>query len=452
MPAPKDTALASGQGVGSLSVTLPATVAAGDLILVRFATNANTTVSTPAGYGIVLDASSAGSTSSVIFSKIAVAGDAGATVSTTFGGSSRVTAVVLIYASGTFDPTTPINIVGHTNVTVATTNYTSPAVTTSVAGCTILAWDVEQAPGGTTNTWTPPAGMTLITSVQSAASGGKNNCQACGYLDAGTAGSYGPYTATFVASEVGGASTIAIAPAPAAGGTDASVSAVAATGSAAALAPTLSAGATVQAAVGTVTASVQAPSVSAGTTVSAVVMTATVAMPAPGVTAGGASDVAAVAMTATASLVAPSVQADALVTVPALTASAAALPPTVDGGSSVVNATVSAVPMTVDVTALVPTVTAIQIVTRYVFHTPSHAIHYGDVRRQPLGARIAYPTGMTVLKKDGFYQQVSLPEDEQIASADIAYLGGRDYTITQGEYDDLVAAGYGSYLSVVQSA
>ena len=68
-------------------------------------------------------------------------------------------------------------------------------------------------------------------------------------------------------------------------------------------------------------------------------------------------------------------------------------------------------------------------------------------RARGLLRRVKLATGVTVLKQDGFYRQVREPEGEAIDTADIAYLGGRDYPVTEQEALELQAAGYGSFLS-----
>ncbi len=59
-------------------------------------------------------------------------------------------------------------------------------------------------------------------------------------------------------------------------------------------------------------------------------------------------------------------------------------------------------------------------------------------------ARTKYNTGQTVMKTGGYYTTTLTPTNEQIAAADVTYLGGRTYTITTTEADALTAAGFGS--------
>ena len=57
------------------------------------------------------------------------------------------------------------------------------------------------------------------------------------------------------------------------------------------------------------------------------------------------------------------------------------------------------------------------------------------------------PVGQTVLKTAGVYTTVQTPTVAQCAAADIVYLGGHIYTVSDDEAAALTAAGYGAGLS-----
>lgn len=109
--------------------------------------------------------------------------------------------------------------------------------------------------------------------------------------------------------------------------------------------------ATVNAVAATATAAAMAPAVSAGSSVTGVAATATAAAVVPGVSA--AFSAAPPAATATAASVAPTVSADSSVTAPAATATAEALPPSTGATS---DASVNAVPATATADAVAPSV------------------------------------------------------------------------------------------------
>ena len=72
--------------------------------------------------------------------------------------------------------------------------------------------------------------------------------------------------------------------------------------------------------------------------------------------------------------------------------------------------------------------------------------------RRPLGtdrlwSRFRITTSFCLLKKDGFYTLTEAPSDEDFAAADLAYLGGHAYWVSDAEGAALTAAGYGSFLS-----
>lgn len=53
------------------------------------------------------------------------------------------------------------------------------------------------------------------------------------------------------------------------------------------------------------------------------------------------------------------------------------------------------------------------------------------------------PTGISLLKFGTSYKQYQTPTDDDVRAADIAYLGGREYVISDSEVAALTAAGYG---------
>lgn len=115
------------------------------------------------------------------------------------------------------------------------------------------------------------------------------------------------------------------------------VAAVAATATAAAQIPAVTAGATVTSVVATATSQTPLPVATGGATVTSVAVTATASAPAPVVDGGSSPNglVNAVPATATATAVAPTVAGGALVASVAATSTALALPPTVTAGATV---------------------------------------------------------------------------------------------------------------------
>lgn len=77
----------------------------------------------------------------------------------------------------------------------------------------------------------------------------------------------------------------------------------------------------------------------------------------------------------------------------------------------------------------------------YRFTTPT-ILEEMESDGHPLFSRIKIPKGITVLKIDGEYYEVRYPSAEEVADADIAYIGGYKYEVTAAEKADLEAAGY----------
>lgn len=61
----------------------------------------------------------------------------------------------------------------------------------------------------------------------------------------------------------------------------------------------------------------------------------------------------------------------------------------------------------------------------------------------PLLGRMRQPRGVSLLKENGLYRQVSDVSDEELSAADIAYLGGHVYWVSTEEAESLTDAGYG---------
>ena len=76
----------------------------------------------------------------------------------------------------------------------------------------------------------------------------------------------------------------------------------------------------------------------------------------------------------------------------------------------------------------------------YRFTTPT--VSEGPAGEGVLFSRYRLVRGVTVLKVDGEYYEVRFPSSEETTEADIAYIGGYSYEVSEGEKADLEAAGY----------
>lgn len=196
-----------------------------------------------------------------------------------------------------------------------------------------------------------------------------------------------------------------------------SVTAVAATATAAAAAPVVTGSATVAGVAATGTASAAAPAVSGSATVTGVAATGTAAAVAPTVAATRNPTVTAVAATGTAAAAAPTVSADAAVTGVAAAGTASAAAPVVTGSADVTavaasgsaaavapaasaggSATVTAVVATATAAAAAPTVSAGVTVTAVAATGTAQA--FPPVGSQP-DPHIAFGQGLVALTGGG---------------------------------------------------
>jgi hypothetical protein len=76
----------------------------------------------------------------------------------------------------------------------------------------------------------------------------------------------------------------------------------------------------------------------------------------------------------------------------------------------------------------------------YKFTTPT--VSEGPAGEGRLFSRYRLVRGITVLKIDGEYFETRYPSAEEVADADIAYIGGYSYEVSTEEKASLEAAGY----------
>jgi len=76
----------------------------------------------------------------------------------------------------------------------------------------------------------------------------------------------------------------------------------------------------------------------------------------------------------------------------------------------------------------------------YRFTTPT--ISEGPAGEGRLFEQFRLVRGITVLKIDGEYFEIRFPSSEETQAADIAYIGGYSYEVSEGEKASLEAAGY----------
>lgn len=83
----------------------------------------------------------------------------------------------------------------------------------------------------------------------------------------------------------------------------------------------------------------------------------------------------------------------------------------------------------------------------YTFRTPT--IDEGPTGSTRLDQFYTLPRGITIFKINGEYYEERYPLSSDVKEAEIAYVGGHVYIVTNSEAADLTAAGYGDYLTEI---
>jgi PKD repeat protein len=143
----------SARGARSALLTVPASVQAGDGLVLVLSTNSTVTGTAPAGFTERAAQSGAPSLTTQVFSRVAGAADAGSTLTVPLSGSAKVTLQLMAY-SGTSTTDPVASITGATDV--GGTAHTTPTAT-AVAGSWVLSvWSDKSADP---RQWTPPADL-----------------------------------------------------------------------------------------------------------------------------------------------------------------------------------------------------------------------------------------------------------------------------------------------------
>jgi hypothetical protein len=167
----------------SVQVTVPATVRAGDTMVLFAGSNTNVTVGTPAGWtqeGTALDTS----LRSVVWSRTATAADAGSAVRVTLSATAKANLQLVAYSGST-----AADRVGAVTSAVeggTTATHTTPAVTVTAAGSQLVSYWADQSSASTG--WTLPAGTTERLDTTGAGSGRITSAIGDQAVAAGTAG------------------------------------------------------------------------------------------------------------------------------------------------------------------------------------------------------------------------------------------------------------------------
>lgn len=145
---------------GSLTLTIPATVQAGDLLLVVGAMNNGGNAAydwaTPAGWTKKDDRSVGSNFYAAVYSKVAVSGDSGATLTLASSNTGKSCAIVAAYSG--CDQATPIDVFTPASETTSATAHTTPTVVTTQDQDWVVIAAAQS--DSTTESWSTPAGYT----------------------------------------------------------------------------------------------------------------------------------------------------------------------------------------------------------------------------------------------------------------------------------------------------
>ncbi len=145
---------------------MPASVQAGDQLVLVATTNTAATHTTPTGWTLRGSAADGTQMRSSVYTRTATAGLAGTTVRVTVSTTSKTSLSLVAYSDAA--PVTVVASAVHGTTIVG--SHTAPAVNVAVEGSTVLRYWVDKS--STARTWTTPAGVTRRTTTMSATSSG----------------------------------------------------------------------------------------------------------------------------------------------------------------------------------------------------------------------------------------------------------------------------------------
>ncbi|MCU1361851.1 MAG: domain containing protein [Ilumatobacteraceae bacterium] len=192
------------------TANVPATVKAGDLLLMFFSNGTNPTVKAPTGVTgwVQMDALTNANGATRVWRKVATAADAGAQVKIALSIAAKANITIVAYR-GT-STTNPVATFSRTLITTSSANRVTPTANVAVSSMVVSYWMHHDS---STTTLTPPAGVTVRANGTQSGGGHVTVLTA----DSGTAvpvGTYGGLTAkAAAASGLGTAWTIVLAPA-----------------------------------------------------------------------------------------------------------------------------------------------------------------------------------------------------------------------------------------------
>jgi hypothetical protein len=196
---------------GSMSITVPATVQSGDLLLLAWHTSVASQLVVPSGWTLVdsQHAVGAGAFVTAIW-KIATSGDASSSIAVpnTVGNNGKLSCALTAWSGA--DQTTPLHKIAFSAITSPTTSHATPTVTTTLDNCEIVT--IFHDKDSAVTTATKPAAYTDRSKVLTGGTGQSVSAQAS--KTGASGGAYGGESwTTDAAPGSAGLYTLALAPA-----------------------------------------------------------------------------------------------------------------------------------------------------------------------------------------------------------------------------------------------
>lgn len=438
-----DTASGSSNTSATPSVTVPAAAQAGDYALLFISFNRLSSLTPPAGWSLYAESDTNTSDYAYIFEKVLTAGDLGAALVVNSDLAGTSTATVVVYQ----DSNKAIDQISFATESANNTTVTIPAITPVAADCLRGYFVSDQGnTAGVAVGVDPPTGYTE--DADNSSTGGATNRigHAVGHKTANLVGQAGVAQGSVATTTTGGVTThevtISFTIAPLQGIT---VNAEVAAGSGAAQNPTANVQPSPAAAAGT------GDALDPATATAVLAGAATGTGDAPFDTTGQSVDLQLVADNPILGLGAAydAVLVLLVAAEPAL-GSGAAIDATVPSGPTLAVAAEAAAgagaALDATVILLIPSVPAL-----YRWDSPTRTFlqrPFGwDVPAGPVVERVV---GLTVLRVGGVWRAAESTSAEEEAAADRLFYGGHYYVLDAASAAELVAAGFGAYLTQIQ--
>lgn len=200
----KSSTSISGGGPTTITVTKPAGVASGDVLIagLSFETGSSDTITAPTGWTLVRRVNNTNSEGLAVYRKVA-GGSEPASYAWTFASSRSLSAGILAFTG--VDNTTPIDV-ENGQTTASNTTHATPTITTTQANDLLVAFfAIPQSA-----TWTPPTGMTEQVDVPET---NRGNSLEIDTVAQASAGATGTKTATASTNDVGVTELLSLRPA-----------------------------------------------------------------------------------------------------------------------------------------------------------------------------------------------------------------------------------------------